>query len=375
MNSIRQNLKNIENELNAIYVERQAEISAIIRAILCESHVSMVGAPGIAKSALIDSFSKKVTGSKFFDILMRRDSTSDELFGPVSLKGLENDHYLRNVTDMLPEADFAFLDEGYKANSTVLNGILKVMNERKFKNNSSTLNCPLKSMFVASNEMPQNEDLNAFWDRTLVRLIVKDIQEDSSFMKFLESKAGRVAAPGNTTISLQELNKAIEEVRKVQIPQDVCQAIVTLRRKLHAEGIKPSPRRFAACMEYLKAEAFMGGRDTVCADDLVVLEACLWEVPEQMPKIAQILSELASPDLGRVMEILDSSREQFDLCVDDKDPTKILEATTKLRKAYVEIQKLAQTSTGKAKAKAMEGVDQVKNWNNALLKKVGVTTL
>jgi MoxR-like ATPase len=223
--------------------------------------------------------------------------------------------------------------------------------------------------------MPQSEDLNAFWDRTLVRLIVKDIQEDSSFMKFLEGKAGRSASTGNTTISLQELNKAIEEVKAVKVPQDVCQALVSLRRKLHAEGIKPSPRRFAACMEFLKAEAWMDGRDSVCTDDLVVLEHCLWEVPEQMPKIAMILSELASPDLGRVIEILDSSREQFDLCANVTDPTKVLEATTKLRKAYIEIQKLAQNTSGKAKAKATEGVDLVKNWNNILLKKVGVGTL
>ena len=374
---IRQDLNKIEMELNTIFVERKVEIAAIIRTILSKQHMCMIGAPGIAKSALVDALSAKISGSKFFDTLMRRDSTCDELFGPVSLKGLEQDHYLRNISDMLPEADYAFLDEGFKANSTVLNGVLKIMNERKFKNNSQTLTCPLKSMFIASNEMPQSEDLNAFWDRALVRVIVKDIQEDTNFMIFLEGKSGRGPASKvqNTTITLQDLEAAIAEVEAVKVPQDVCQSIVALRRKLHAEGIKPSPRRFAECLKYAKAEAWLDGRDEVSSDDLPVLEHCLWEVPEQQPKVAQILSEVASPDLGRVLELIDSSKEQYDSAINSNNPSQVLEANTKLRKAFIELQKLSKSSSGKAKSKAEAACEQVRTWNNELLKKVGVQTL
>jgi hypothetical protein len=50
----------------------------------------------------------------YFRVQLTRTSTPEELFGPVSLKALEQDSYRRKTTGMLPEAKVAFIDEVFK---------------------------------------------------------------------------------------------------------------------------------------------------------------------------------------------------------------------------------------------------------------------
>ena len=60
-----------------------------------------------------------------FNVKLR---TPEELFGPISLKALEQDQFTRVVTGKLPEAQFAFVDEVFKANSAILNSLLTLLN-------------------------------------------------------------------------------------------------------------------------------------------------------------------------------------------------------------------------------------------------------
>lgn len=369
-------MKNIIADVKSIFVERDEEIEAIGRAILSRQHVAMLGAPGIAKSALVREFCHRITGAKYFQRLLRRDSTTDEVFGPVSLKGLEQDSYRRNISGKLPEAHLGFGDEGFKCNSTLLNGLLDIINERTFENDGAQVKCPLWSFFVASNELPQSEDLAPFWDRLLVRLVLRDIQEDSAFLSFLETKAGRGALSGaKVVITSADVERQQAETAAVAIPTDVNQQIVKLRRDLHAEGIRPSPRRFAACLEYLKAAAYIDGRDEVAVDDIPVLADCLWEKPDQFAAITKIVGKLASPELGRVMEIFDAAKEAADKALAGKDAQVLLESNSKLQKAYKELDKIAKSASGKAKGKAEAAMKQIKGWNAEILKGIGIATL
>ncbi len=69
----------------------------------------------------------------------------------------------------LPEADVAFVDEIFKANSSILNALLTLLNERSFDNGAGRMRVPLLCLVGASNEMPENEDLDALYDRFLLR--------------------------------------------------------------------------------------------------------------------------------------------------------------------------------------------------------------
>ena len=93
----------------------------------------------------------------------------------MSIRALEEDRYERHTAGFLPEASIAFIDEVFKANSAILNALLTLLNERQFDNGAGRQSCPLISVIGATNDVPEDEVAEAFFDRFLVRLPVAPV--------------------------------------------------------------------------------------------------------------------------------------------------------------------------------------------------------
>src|SRR5690349_21877038 len=173
-------IQQFRQELNARFPERRDVIDGALCAVLAGEHVLLLGPPGTAKSALVRALAQAF-GGRYFERLLTKFSTPEELFGPISLKALEQDRYARVVSDKLPEAHFAFVDEVFKANSAILNSLLTAMNERLFHNDGAPLAMPLVSLFGASNELPDGKELEALFDRFLLRFDVQYLRRAACF--------------------------------------------------------------------------------------------------------------------------------------------------------------------------------------------------
>ena len=77
------------------------------------------------------------------NLQLTRSCCSQELFGPLSMRALEEDQYVRQTEGYLPCAAVAFIDEIFKANSAILNTLLTILNERLFDNGSQRSRVPL----------------------------------------------------------------------------------------------------------------------------------------------------------------------------------------------------------------------------------------
>src|SRR5205823_8207330 len=94
---------------------------------------------------------------------------------PVDLVKLRAGTVATVTTGMLPEAEFAFLDELFNANSAILNNLLTVLNERVYRRGAETHQLPLLSAFAASNHLPEDDALQALFDRFLLRCKVDPV--------------------------------------------------------------------------------------------------------------------------------------------------------------------------------------------------------
>ena len=297
-------IQKLRADLVGQFPERKEVIDGALCAVLASEHVLLFGPPGTGKSALVRAIAQAI-GGVYFERLLTRFSTPEELFGPVSLKALEQDRFARITTGKLPEAQIAFIDEVFKSNSAILNSLLTLMNERTFSNDGAPTRCPLISMFGASNELPDGPELTAVLDRFLLRYDVNYLVSETSFRAVIGSGEPAVM----TSISMADLTAAQADVAKIKIGDATVDALVEVRGACRAEGIVASDRRWKRSLKIVQAAAYLAGEKQTCPEDLAILTDALWREPKERVKIARLIGKLADPVGTQAQEILDSARE------------------------------------------------------------------
>src|ERR671919_1913470 len=298
-------LRNIREELKQMFLERSDLIDGALAALLSSHHLLIIGPPGTAKSMLADELCRRIGGANYFQWLLTRFTTPEEIFGAVSLKALEQDDYRRVTSHKLPEAHIAFLDEIFKANSSILNALLTLINERLFHNGKEITRVPLLTLFGASNELPEEEELTALYDRFLLRFVVNYIAEDFRFLRMLESQK----QAERTTLSLAELEDLQKQVKAVSIASHVYRGIADIRRDLNKKSIAPSDRRYHQCLALLQAHTFLEGEKEVAEKNLFFLEHVLWRDPAEREQVRTTIRDLILGYEEEISELLYESRE------------------------------------------------------------------
>src|SRR5690625_4423693 len=146
-----------------------------------------------------------VNGSNYFEWQLGKYTTPEELFGAIRLDELEKGIHMRNTSNKLPEAHFAYLDEIFKGSTAILNTLLKIMNERVFDNNGQ-MRVPLITVIGASNELPEeDEGLEAMYDRFLLKYEVQPIRKRENRIKMRKGIGQDITIPSITMEELKEL--------------------------------------------------------------------------------------------------------------------------------------------------------------------------
>jgi MoxR-like ATPase len=359
----------IREALNKKFFERKELIDGMLTALLAREMLFMLGTPGTAKSAVCEALCGAI-GGQYFTWLVSKFTTPEELFGPPSLKALEQDRYERVTAGKLPEAHVAFLDEIFKGSSAILNTLLPVINERVFHNGAKPTAIPLQCLFGASNEIPQAEELAALYDRFALRYSVERMASDTSAAGLFEMAAGQGQKVTIPTISVKELEAEHKAVDAVTVPASIIKLLVQIRSAVNGDGIYVSDRRWVQAIRVLKAYAYLNGATEVSEDHLDILKHSLWSVPEQQKTISKIINKFSNPLGEKITQYVDAARDVMELLKAGK--VDAIEAHKKVKSGVDALTKLGDSKTN---SKLKAAIEEVKQINVVICKDhLGLTT-
>jgi MoxR-like ATPase len=371
-------LHDIIREQNAILINRTEQIHGAWLAALSGEHIFYLGRPGVAKSMLATDMTMRIAGAEFFQYLMRKDSKTSEIFGPPSLKALGEDRYEFITDGRLAEAHFAFLDEIFKSSSAILNSLLTALNEREFDNGGRRMSIPLITVFSASNELPQGEELGPLYDRFLLRFHVRGLDDDNDFRNLLAREPK--LDPNGTALSLDEFTELRDLVKEVTIPDEVLDKLVELRGQITAAGMWASERRWLKGLKVLRANAVLHGRTEVTEDDIEVFQYILWDTLPEEKKAARLVLGIINPLNVRFLQIMDNAEEAYREVKNEVDRggnvlSLAMEHQQNLKKAQDEIKELLKSTTSPAMQERLKnGFKTVRSYNKYVTERgLGIT--
>ncbi|MBC9930216.1 AAA family ATPase [Chitinophaga qingshengii] len=288
------NLNNVLQQLKHTFIGREDVIDLMGICLAGRENLFLLGPPGTAKSAMVKALASQLDGHTF-EYLLTRFTEPNEIFGPFDIRKLREGDLVTNTEGMLPEASFIFLDELLNANSAILNSLLMVLNERVFRRGRETRPLPALMIVGASNHLPEDEALQALYDRFLVR--VKCDYVDPQLLSAVLQAGWQLEQQTTTTtgsISHDDIATLQQQIGLVNL-DTIRPAYLTLIQQLRNAGLLVSDRRAVKLQRLIAASALISKRTTAQLSDMWVLRY-IWDTEEQQAIIAAIVNEVVNSE-------------------------------------------------------------------------------
>ncbi len=298
-------------------VNRRTEMHVLEVALIARLHIILHGSPGVAKSLTTDGVLMHMPDLRLFATAMFKASPPEQLLGPISLKQMAEDKFVRITKGKLADCEVAYIDELPRAPRALLPAMQRAMVERQFDAGKGFEPVPLMSLIGTSNHLPDDEELGAFMDRFALKLVVKGPQSQSQFVDIMRGalrrdELGEPTIPDELLIQSYELVNAQQARTQIEVPDEILITFGELWSNLLAAGVQPSPRRYVDVTRAMQAVALLEGRDEVDLDDLQIAQHCLWTSEDEIPLVYENVVQFASTWVKERAELLDTFQSILD---------------------------------------------------------------
>jgi MoxR-like ATPase len=318
---LRRRINRFRESLGRFFVQKQELIDLMVVTAIAQEPLLLVGPPGTAKSDLVIKFKDAlgVDETDYFEYMLTRFTEPSEIIGAIDIKELRDGRYIRRKEGKLPTARIAFLDEIFKSNSAILNILLTIINEKKFYQEGRPEAVPLRVLFAATNEIPEQGELAALKDRFVLKVMSRSVS-DEHFTELidagLEGEAHRSLnqkpwVEGHATLDdLLKANRYLtylfarkqgdgrgeqQNDRHLFFPDEVFREYQRLVKTLQREDrIFISDRKLVKLYKLFRVRAWLFSGGTVSRDDLRLLAylgESIQEIEHLREKVPMLLGD------------------------------------------------------------------------------------
>ncbi len=300
------------------FIDRDTEAQLLALTIAAKSNLTLVGAPGVAKTALVRDLGQAIAGARYFEAQLAADTPAQRVLGPYSIPDLDRGVFRVNYAGMLPDSHLGLLDEGYRANSVLLDNLLSLANsgERLLLNGPDVVQTELWALVIACNALPDPSDerIEAFRDRITLTRIVPSVRTDDGRVRILRGQLSRARGDTVSLAPIVPVSRAAVERVQALVPQveadDAFLAdALRLWRSAEEAALPVSARRFGEVIRLCQARALLAGRPACLPEDLTIAEHALWCDPDDQPTAYEVCLAFASRFAKRLAELSRAHQE------------------------------------------------------------------
>ncbi len=214
--------KAINEKITGLFFKLDAEVQGALIAVLSRENYLLVGPPGTAKTTLVYTISK-ILNARWFYRQLTKFTDLEEILGPIDVAKLLEGKVERIYANSIVNAEFALLDEIFNASSAILNTLLSILNERVVYDGDKVVPVKTWTVFGASNRIPDEEELQALYDRFPLRAFLEWARPEDTEQLLVKGWELRGALEGLTPMAsmndVKEAHKAIVEYVKSNIKE------------------------------------------------------------------------------------------------------------------------------------------------------------
>jgi len=270
----------IQKEIGKVVVGQEAVVESLLLALLCDGHVLLEGAPGLAKSLLCSTLAATLHAD-----FSRIQFTPDLLPGDILGTPVYNQQTGEFRTHRGPIfTNILLSDEINRAPAKVQSALLEAMQERQVSIGDESMSLPPLFMVLATQNPIEQEGTyrlpEAQLDRFLFKLNIAyptHTEEKEIAKRMALNLALPEATPVLTPDDILAMRAAVDEVRVEDKLYDYAVDIAEATRDCAAQGLPQlqplirygaSPRASIALIIAGRARAMFAGRDYVIPDDI-----------------------------------------------------------------------------------------------------------
>jgi MoxR-like ATPase len=303
MNVIQAQLAAVVEDLAGRFAERRQVIRSLAAAFVAGEHVLLLGPPGTAKTDLVRATAEALVGSgEFFPVLATKFSTMEDFFGPVDVAAMKAGSYKRIPTGRAWDKQVVLVDEIFKGSSSILNSLLKLMQERR-ADNGGEVACPLEVLVGCSNEYPESDVLAALYDRFGFRHWVDYVADPNALKRVLLAGGAQSACPAVLQPGGLEALRTMRDA--IPFGDAEADTLLAVKAAIEKEGFRPSDRTWIRCVKLLRSIAVVAGHDRIAPEDWRGLADVLWMRHDDRPRLLATIGNAADPYGARAEAVLD----------------------------------------------------------------------